>query len=183
MRQGKLRPIPGFEIPGAYHAPQLAKAQTRLHKQKNAAIFNAHSGDAIHFGKTHDVAAVGYAGHCETGAAALKGDFFALFAVVAQESAYLSLRGGEGDSFGMAYGFGLVMKIVAEFLAQGKNELFDIDHRYHFPCSLSNIIRTRPARRILASDFISFFGGRQPTCIIQFCLTQNPLPWSRRFLR
>ena len=42
--------------------------------------------------------------------------------------------------------------------------------------SLSNIIRTRPARRILASDFISFFGGRQPTCIIQFCLMQKSPP-------
>ena len=42
--------------------------------------------------------------------------------------------------------------------------------------SLNGIIRTRTTRWILSPDFISFFGGRQPTCIIQFCLTQKSTP-------
>ena len=39
--------------------------------------------------------------------------------------------------------------------------------------SLTAIIQIRSARRISAPDFISFFGGLPPTCIIQFCLTQK----------
>ena len=42
--------------------------------------------------------------------------------------------------------------------------------------SLTNIIRTRSSGRIFAPDFISFFDGRQPICIIQFRLTQNSTP-------
>ena len=42
--------------------------------------------------------------------------------------------------------------------------------------SLSDIIRTRSTGRIFAPDFISFFDGRQPTCITQFRLTQKSTP-------
>ena len=42
--------------------------------------------------------------------------------------------------------------------------------------SLNDIIQTRATGRILAPDFILFFGGRQPTCIIQFCLTLKSSP-------
>ena len=42
--------------------------------------------------------------------------------------------------------------------------------------SLNDIIRIRSTVRIFAPDFISFFDGRQPICIIQFCLTQKSTP-------
>ena len=42
--------------------------------------------------------------------------------------------------------------------------------------SLTNINRTRSAGHLSASDFISFFAGRQPSCIIQFRLTQKYAP-------
>ena len=42
--------------------------------------------------------------------------------------------------------------------------------------SLNNIIRTRSTGRIFVPGFILFFGGRQPTCIIQFFLTQKSAP-------
>ena len=45
-----------------------------------------------------------------------------------------------------------------------------------YQLSLSDIIRTRSTGRIFAPDFISFFDGRQPTCITQFRLTQKSTP-------
>jgi len=42
--------------------------------------------------------------------------------------------------------------------------------------SLSDIIRTSPTGGLFASGFISFFGGRQPTGIIQFRLNQKSAP-------
>ena len=45
----------------------------------------------------------------------------------------------------------------------------------HF-VSLSDMIRTRPTGRLFTSGFISFFGGRQPTGIIQFRLNQKSAP-------
>ena len=39
--------------------------------------------------------------------------------------------------------------------------------------SLTGIIRIRTTGCIFASYIISFFGGRQPTCITQFRLTQK----------
>ena len=42
--------------------------------------------------------------------------------------------------------------------------------------SLTNINRTRSAGHLSAPDFISFFAGRQPSCIIQFRLTQKYAP-------
>ena len=44
------------------------------------------------------------------------------------------------------------------------------------PYSLNNMIQTRPTGCLFASGFISFFGGRQPTGIIQFCLNQKSAP-------
>ena len=47
--------------------------------------------------------------------------------------AYLFLGSGEGYAVGMAHGFCLVVKVIAELFAHGKNELFNIGHKNHFP--------------------------------------------------
>ena len=44
------------------------------------------------------------------------------------------------------------------------------------PHSLRDLARTRSAGRIFASDFISFFDGREPIGIIQFRLKQKSAP-------
>ena len=101
----------------------------------------------------------------------------------AGESAACEQQHAAGE---IAYGVGHVvlafekaLKLALEVSAHILSSAFFIQHistLFSFSVSLNDIIQTRTTGRILTPDFISFFGGRQPTCIIQFCLTLKSPP-------